>query len=196
MQITKSEDAPKASASTNSTYIENALRHRLLADLCSELWRRNCFATLQIFNAEVDNAGFDIVLKLGKWFRYVQLKQAHQDKKPPHCSVRLSFSELAGSCVVLMSYSLRDLSITRYRFFGEGPTSPMKPIREFRPSIAPGRRNADGERHIRHHYRNVPISRFRTCSNINQLFELLFPEGVEQLVAGNDQFPGFEDDEL
>ena len=168
----------------------------MLADLCSELWRRNCHATFQIFNAEVDNAGFDIVLKLGKWVRYIQLKQAHETKKPSHCSARLSFSEIAGSCIVLISYSLQDLTITKYRFFGEGPDTPMPPIFGFKPSIAPGRRNAEGKRHIRHHYRNAPVSRFQVCADSSALFDTLFPLGLEQLVAGNEQFPGFEDDEV
>jgi hypothetical protein len=65
----------------HSSYIESVLCHRMIADLSSALWKRSCNAPLQIFHSEVDNAGFDLVIKLGNVIRYVQLKQANS-KKP------------------------------------------------------------------------------------------------------------------
>ena len=119
----------QTAAAYQSTYIENALRHRMTAELCSELWKRNCHAALHIFNSEVDNAGFDMVLRLQSAVRYVQIKQAHAGKVPPHCSTRVSFSQMAGSCIVLISYDLEDLTINAYRFFGKKPHEPMQNIK-------------------------------------------------------------------
>src|SRR5205085_3823329 len=101
-----------------SSYIENVLRHALIAELSSVVWRCNPLAALQVFNAEVDDSGFDVVLGLGSQVRYIQLKQTHDQKLPTHCSVRLSFSGLPGSCVVLMSHSIPELRLTQFRFFG------------------------------------------------------------------------------
>jgi hypothetical protein len=147
----------------------------MIADLCSELWRRNCNAALQIFNSEVDNAGFDLVLKLNSAIRYVQIKQSHDLKVPAYSSTRVSFSKLNGSCIALISYNREDLTISGYRFYGEYPHEPMQTIDEFKPTKSPGRRNAKGERHVRSHYRNVPLNRFKICANCRQLLELLFP---------------------
>src|SRR4051794_18063863 len=108
-----------------SSYVENVLRHALVAGLSSVVWRRDPFASLQVFNSEVDASGFDLVLSLGFQTRYIQLKQAHSNKVPAHCSVRLSFASVPGSCVVLMSHSAFDLTLANFRFFGGVPSQPM-----------------------------------------------------------------------
>jgi hypothetical protein len=161
-------------AAHKSSYVENVLRHRMIAELSSVLWELNPDNGLQVFNSEVDNAGFDIVLKLNSAIRYVQLKQAHSGKVPTHCSTRLSFSKLIGSCVILMAYSLDDLTISGYRFFGNAPNCPMPSIDSCKASKAPGRRNAEGARHVRSNYRNVPVSRFTDRLSSLELLERLF----------------------
>lgn len=59
-----------------SSYVEKILRHALLAELSRVAWKRDPALMLQVFNAEVDAAGFDIVLGFGEQLRYVQLKQS------------------------------------------------------------------------------------------------------------------------
>lgn len=158
-----------------SSYVENVLYHALVADLSALVWKRDPFTALQVFNSEVDDSGFDVVLGLGAQMRYVQLKQAHEDKIPPHCSVRLSFSSLPGSCVVLMSHTLADLRLTKFRFFGGAPSEPMPNIETMRQPKAPGRRNAAGERKVRENYREVPVRQFRGPISATALLEILFP---------------------
>jgi hypothetical protein len=158
-----------------SSYVENVLRHALIAGLSSVVWARNPLASLDVFNAEVDGSGFDVVLGLGSRVRYIQLKQAHDGKIPVHCSVRLSFSELPGSCVVLMSHAAEDLTLPHFRFFGGVPSEPMASIAAMRSTKAPGRRNAAGERKVRANYRDVPVRQFRGPLSIEQLLDILFP---------------------
>jgi hypothetical protein len=165
--------------SERSSYVENVLRHALLSELSSVVWARDPSAALQVFNSEVDDSGFDLVLGLGSHMRYIQLKQAHANKVPVHCSVRLSFSGLAGSCVVLMAHTLADLRLSHFRFFGGGPSDPMATIEAMRPPKAPGRRNVDGERKIRANYRNVPVRQFQGPLTAEQLVDVLFPSCVE-----------------
>jgi hypothetical protein len=158
----------------------------MIADLCSELWKRNCHVSLQVFNSEVDNAGFDLVLKLGESIRYVQIKQTHDQKKLSHCSTRVPFSKLNGSCVVLISYKREDLTISGYKFYGKFPHEPMEPIEAFSASKTPGRRNAEGERHIRSHYRNVPVKQFAVSVNCEELLDFLFPSYLQKSVILDD----------
>jgi hypothetical protein len=160
-----------------SSYIENVLRHNLVASLSSAVWQHDPFASLQVFNSEVDDSGFDLVLGLGLKVRYVQLKQAHEDKVPSHCSLRLSFSKMHGSCVILMSYSVATLQLTSFRFFGSAsPSEAMPIIEELSPSKSPGRRNAAGERKVRTNYRDVPVRRrFQGPLSVEELLHALFP---------------------
>jgi hypothetical protein len=158
-----------------SSYVENVLRHALIAGLSSVVWSRDPNASLEVFNSEVDSAGFDVVLSFGAQVRYVQLKQAHAGKVPPHCSVRLSFSELPGSCVVLMSHAAEDLRLSQFRFFGGLPLEPMSSLASMRSSKAPGRRNAQGERKVRANYKDIPTRQFKGPLSVEQLLNELFP---------------------
>jgi hypothetical protein len=173
---TPSLDARLTALAERSSYVENVLSHALVAGLSGLLWRRDPGLPLQIFNSEVDNAGFDIVLALSSQLRYVQLKQAHSKKLPPHVSVRVPFAKVPGACVVLMSHSLEDLSLTGFRFYGgRMPLDPMPAIDAFAASKAPGRRTADGARKVRENYRNVRVSQFLGPLSWEQLFDTLFP---------------------
>ena len=162
-----------------SSYVENVLRHALVSSLASNFWSRDPSLSLQVFNSEVDDSGFDVVLGLGGRVRYVQLKQTHEDKVPPNCSVRLSFASLPGACVVLMSHTLKELRLSQFRFFGGSPSQPLPSIEGFRKPMKPGRRNAAGERKIRENYRKVPTSQFRGPFTLVELADALFPAGHE-----------------
>ena len=165
-----------AALAERSSYVENILRHSLVATLSSLVWSRDPRSSLQVFNSEVDDSGFDLVLGLASMVRYVQLKQAHDEKVPPHCSVRLSFSIMPGACVVLMSHSLAALELTGFRFFGGPlPSDPMPKIEELSHTKAPGRRSAEGIQKIRTNYRNVPVSRFQGSLSAQALLNALFP---------------------
>jgi len=160
--------------SERSRYVENVLRHAFVSDLSSAIWSCNPRVSLQVFNSEVDDSGFDLVLCLGPYMRYVQLKQAHADKVPSHCSIRLSFSGLAGSCVVLMAYTLETLRLSCFKFFGGSPVEPTGAIDAMRPTRAPSR-NSAGERKVRGNYRDVPVNQFQGPFSVEQLVEVLFP---------------------
>ena len=94
MSNEKSSEADKAARiralAERSSYVENVLRHDLLAELSRIAWQRDPGKVLEVFNSEVDAAGFDLVLGFEEQLRYVQLKQAHAEKKLSHCSVRVS----------------------------------------------------------------------------------------------------------
>jgi hypothetical protein len=106
MPATEPREARIAALAEKSSYVENVLTHALVAGLAGELWRLDPGRSLQVFNSEVDDSGFDVILGVGAELRYIQLKQAHDEKVPAYVSVRLQFSELPGSCVVLMSHRL------------------------------------------------------------------------------------------
>lgn len=172
---TISRDSRLKALAERSSYVENVLRHAFIAELSSVAWSRNPNEGLQVFNAEVDDAGFDVVLNYKGQIRYVQLKQAHAGKVPAKCSVRLSFSEMPDSCVVLLSHSVDDLKLTNFRFYGGTPGLPMPSIAALHPTKAPGRRNAKGERKVRTNYRDVPIKKFSSPLSAEELLVELFP---------------------
>ena len=175
MNPTKRDRRLKALAE-RSSYVENVLTHALVAELSSVLWQRDAMKPLQVFNSEVDDLGFDMVLTVGSQSRYVQLKQAHDEKNLPHCSIRLSFAAIPGACVVLMSHSVASLQLRHFHFFGGTPVEPLSSIAGHRASVAPGRRSATGEKKVRPNYRDVPLKLFEGPLSVTQLFDVMFPE--------------------
>lgn len=158
-----------------SSYVETCLKHALVAALASVAWKRRPSESLQVFNSEVDDSGFDIVIGLGSHVRYIQLKQAHSGKIPAKCSVRTTFASRPGACVVLMSHHIETLTLESFRFFGGAPAEPMPTISEYRKSYAPGRRNAAGDRKVRENYRDVRVRKlFSGPHTVAELFDILF----------------------
>lgn len=161
--------------SERSSAVENILKHAFLAELSQIAWENDPLCPLNISNSEVDDSGYDAVLEYSGISRRVQLKQAHNEKRPQKYSVRVPFATLPGSCVVVMIHSISNLRVTSYSFYGNKPDEPMPYIEAHRATKHPGRRDADGDRKLRLNYRDALYSRFEKNINPKELFNLLFP---------------------
>jgi hypothetical protein len=157
-----------------SSYVENVLVHRLVANLASELWRRDPNSPLHIFNAEVDDSGFDLVLAWSNKLRYIQVKQVHLNGSAKKFSVRLEFTRLPGSCVVVVVHSESELQIDHFLFFGGLATESMPSVENEKLSVSPIKRGADGKKKTRLHYRDIPRKKFRGPLNTGELLDALF----------------------
>lgn len=160
--------------SERSSYIENVLIHQFVALLAGALWKRDPRAALTIFNAEVDDSGFDLVLGCGSMLRYLQIKQTHLLGRVQKFSIRQDFSQMAGSCVVVIVFAEDTLTIDHFQFYGGRVDEPMPTIDKRRPSVVPGRRTADGSRKVRDHYQDIPRSHFERIESPIELLEHLF----------------------
>jgi len=157
-----------------SSYVENVLVHRLVASLAGEMWCRDPNTQLYIFNSEVDDSGFDLVLGLGRKLRYIQVKQVHSKGSAKKFSVRLEFSRFPGSCVIVVVHSESDLQIEHFLFFGGSLTEAMPSVENEKATISPIKRSADGKKKIRAHYRDIPRNKFQGPMNTGELLDALF----------------------
>ena len=161
-----------------SSYVENVLIHRMVSGLAGELWCRDPNVPLHIFNSEVDDAGFDLVLACGDGLRYVQVKQVHSKGSANKFSVRLEFTRLPGSCVVVVVHSESDLTVEQYLFFGGSANEPMPNVESEKASVSPIKRGEDGKKKVRPHYRDIPRKKFTGPLNTGELLDALFPYGA------------------
>ena len=157
-----------------SSYVENVLTHLLVGALAGELWRRDPTTPLNIFNSEVDDSGFDLVLSCHQSLRYLQIKQVHLDGRASKFSVRHDFSLMPGSCVVVIVHAADDLSIDHFLFYGGSVNEPMPSVDGNKASISPIRRGADGKRKVRQHYRDIRRSKFKKLMSVSELIDALF----------------------
>lgn len=162
-----------------SSYVENVLVHRLIASLAGELWNRDPNCQLHVFNTEVDNSGFDLVLACADKVRYVQVKQVHKQGAARKFSVRLEFAKMPGSCVIVVVYSYSNLEVDHFLFFGGLANESMPNIEDEKASVSA--RGTDGEKKKRLHYRDVPRNRFQGPLNIRKLLDALFSHDAETI---------------
>lgn len=158
-----------------SSHVENILTHAMVAAIGQELWRRSPELDLQVFNAEVDDSGFDLVLGCGGSMRYIQIKQTHLRGKAIKYSLRQDFAQMVGGCAVVLVYGAETLEIDHCLFYGGGAGETMSPIEHLPMTQSPGRRTAEGVRKIREHYRDVPRRSFQGPLSISELVDCLFP---------------------
>lgn len=157
-----------------SSYVENVLVHRMVASLAGELWRRDPTKPLNIFNSEVDDAGFDLALSCGTTLRYIQVKQVHCKGAASKFSVRLDFTRMPGSCVVVVVHTEDELMIDHFLFYGGADHEPMPSVEENNPSIVPGKRDIHGKRKARQHYRDIKRNNFKGPLTTAELLDALF----------------------
>lgn len=157
-----------------SSYVENVLVHRMVASLAGELWRRDPALPLSIFKSEVDDSGFDLVLGCNGKLRYIQVKQVHVNGKATKFSVRLDFTRMPGSCIVVVVHTEDELLADHFLFYGGTVSEPMPSVEGNRASVVPGRRDIEGNRKTRQHYRDVKRNRFRGPLTTSQLLDALF----------------------
>jgi hypothetical protein len=157
-----------------SSYVENVLTHRLVGALAAELWRRNPSSPLTIFNAEVDDSGFDLVLAWEQRLRYLQIKQVHVHGGAAKFSIRQDFSLMTGSCVVVIVHTEDTLDLDHFLFYGGRCDQAMPSIQLFKASAVPGRRDALGQRKVRSHYRDIRRTQFKRLGDASALVDALF----------------------
>lgn len=157
-----------------SSYVENVLVHRMVASLAGELWQRDPNMQLHIFNSEVDDSGFDLVLGCDKKLRYIQVKQVHAHGKAQKFSVRLDFTQMPGSCIILVVYTVEKLEVDHFLFYGGKVNEPMPSVEDNKPSRLPGRRDTDGNHKTRPNYRDVKRNQFEGPLDAAALLDKLF----------------------
>jgi hypothetical protein len=154
--------------SKNSSYVENALRHIFLADLFKAVWERNYDNKIHIYNAEVDDSGFDLVARMKGVLRHIQLKKAHTNAKAQYITASIELASVEGGCIVWMFHDLNTLAIDHYLFFDATSEFSNRPP-------ARGRRNITGERSFRDGHRKIPRNEFLGPITIHELLDVLYP---------------------
>lgn len=162
-----------------SSYVENILVHRMVASLAGELWRRDPTRPLHIFNSEVDDSGFDLVLGCDTQLRYIQVKQVHSQGAARKFSIRLDFSRMLGSCIIVIVHTEHDLMIDHFLFYGGASDEAMSSVEENKRSIVPGKRDIDGKRKTRQHYRDVKRNKFKGPLAAAELLDALFESAYD-----------------
>jgi hypothetical protein len=102
-----------------SRTVEKLMEHIFLAEVLQECWfqRRQI---VEVLRAEVDAAGYDVVLEAAGKIRHVQLKASRQGGKTAKQTINTKLADRAGGCVVWISYDVdeeRGRAELKYRWW-------------------------------------------------------------------------------
>lgn len=88
-----------------SRTVEKLMEHIFLAEVLQECWfqRRQI---VEVLRAEVDAAGYDVVLEAAGKIRHVQLKASRQGGKTSKQTINTRLADRAGGCVVWIAYEV------------------------------------------------------------------------------------------
>lgn len=129
------EDWLKRVGYEESRTVEKLMEHIFLSEILQECWFRRR-QVVEVLRAEVDAAGYDVVLEAAGRIRHVQLKASRQGGKTSKQTINTKLVDRLGGCVVWITYEVdEDFGRARlkYRWWdSEAQERPQTPGRNTR----------------------------------------------------------------
>ena len=151
-----------------SRTIEKFMEHVFLAEVLQECWFRRR-QVVEVLHAEVDAAGYDLILQTEHVVRHVQLKATRKGSKTQRQIINRKLSAREGGCVVWTTYAIDEETFrTRltYRWWdGTQKELPDRPARHTR-----------GPKAIRPGTALLTRGDFETVATTAELVDMLFPK--------------------
>ena len=157
----------------HSHRVEAVLKHAFLWRLYSELWRRQPNTKVLVFESEIDDSGFDVVVSVETHTRHIQLKSSMIGASTKSAPLHQSLCRLPGGCVVWMEYLRSTLEVQKYHVFAfSNPSEPLD-FSNF-PVAKTTRANSQGVKKVRPGCHCVPKTAFRQNLSFDLILKLLF----------------------
>lgn len=159
---------------THSTYREQLVEYVLLAELLQDGWLRRK-QRIDVLRADVDGAGYDLVLSSAGVIRHVQLKSSVEGGKTRDQKIHIDLGTHACGCVVwvVVDDGSEHRVRLRYRVMGGGLREQLPDLTAY-PVAKHTKGNADGVKGARPNIRVVPQRAFRELDSTAALSDWLF----------------------
>lgn len=149
-----------------SKTVEKLIEHIFLAEVLQECWFRRR-RVVEVLRAEVDAAGYDLVLEAGGTIRHVQLKASRKGSRTARQTINSKLQDREGGCVVWVYYAV-DKDTCRARL-----TYRWRDVEVEGLPDTVGRHTRGGKK--RPKMRVVPRGGFAPVADTSALVDLLFP---------------------
>jgi len=161
--------------SRQSSLRASIVEHLFVGELMALLWSRG-IREIELLRAEVDCAGYDLVIECEGIERHVQLKSRRGEAKARKVDVHTALCRKPSGCVLWITFDEKERKIGPYLWFGG---LPGRPIPELGDRVA---RHTRGPKSERKAIRVVKRSDFEKLATIEEVAEKLFglrpPKGV------------------
>ena len=156
---------------SDSNLRETVLEHLFLGELLRCLWRRG-IRDIEVLRAEVDRAGYDLVIEANGVLRHIQLKSSHLGAKTQKVGINTSLADKPSGCVIWIWFDPESMELGPFLWFGGPPGTPMPDLgkRVGKHTKA----NSEGVKTQRPRMRELNKGRFQVLRSLDEVADRLF----------------------
>ena len=103
---------------------EKVIEHLFVGDLLRCLWRKGS-RDIDVLRAEVDRAGYDLVLESNSVLRHVQLKASYRSAKTNEGGININLARKPSGCVIWIWFDPDTMDLGPFLWFGGLPGQPL-----------------------------------------------------------------------
>ncbi len=150
---------------------EKVIEHLFVGDLLRCLWRKGV-RDIEVLRAEVDRAGYDLVLEVGGVMRHVQFKASYRGAKTANVGIHTDLARKPGGCVIWIWFDPDTMDLGPLLWFGGEPGQPLPPLGERLGRHTKGDRT--GKKAERPKIRVIGKGQFAALATMDDVAEVLF----------------------
>ena len=157
--------------SFDSSLRETVIEHLFVGDLLRCLWRQGS-RDIEVLRAEVDRAGYDLVLESNGILRHVQLKASFRSAKTSQVGININLAQKLGGCVIWIWFDPDSMELGPFLWFGGSPGEPLPSLGDRVGRHSKGDRT--GHKAERPNIRLLRKGQFSPISTMDEVTEALF----------------------
>jgi hypothetical protein len=150
---------------------EKLIEHLFVGDLLRCLWRQG-IRDIEVLRAEVDRAGYDLVLEAGGVLRHIQVKTSYRGSKTARVGINTGLARKPGGCVIWILFDPDTMDLGPFLWFGGEPGKPLPPLGDRVGKHSKGDRT--GNKAARPKIRLIVKGQFSTLSSMAEVAQALF----------------------
>jgi hypothetical protein len=168
-RIADRQPPPDSGHTLQSSLRASIVEHLFVGELMALLWSRG-IREIELLRAEVDCAGYDLVIGCNGIERHIQFKSSHKEGKATIVNVHTALCRKPSGCVLWIVFDENERKIGPFLWFGGSPGRPMP---ELGDRVARHTRKPKSERKA---IRVVTKNRFEKLTSIEEVADRLFFE--------------------
>ena len=111
----------------DSSLREKVIEHLFIGDLLRCLWRQR-IRDIEVLRADVDRAGYDLVLESDGVLRHVQFKASYRGSKTANVGIHVNLAEKPSGCVIWIWFDPETMDLGPFLWFGGQPGETLPPL--------------------------------------------------------------------
>jgi len=115
----------------HSSFREKTLEHVFIGDCLRRLWAMG-IRDAEVLKAEVDAAGYDMVIEVRGVLRHIQLKASFNGSTVRQQTINGKLADKPSGCVVWIGFDKDTIELGPFYWFGGRPGEPLPSISGFK----------------------------------------------------------------